>query len=150
MSLWCTLLPLSRSCTIFDVIKLVIAIKFHLVLPLMACFLWNIRQASYLLEYLQEFSRRTANERALSIKNDNDLKSLYPDFVFSDSQLMTNINGFSIFVCLNTLCKLILGAILAVIVFHMFALIYFSEFSFHQFILFVCHQTTLHQLRQEL
>ena len=28
--------------------------------------------------------RRTANERALSIKNDNDLKSLYPDFVFRD------------------------------------------------------------------
>ena len=35
--------------------------------------------------------RRTANERALSIKNDNDLKSLYPDFVFRDRQLMTNI-----------------------------------------------------------
>ena len=29
--------------------------------------------------------RRTANERALSIKNDNDLKSLYPDFVFRDN-----------------------------------------------------------------
>ena len=28
--------------------------------------------------------RRTANERALSIKNDNDLKSAYPDFVFRD------------------------------------------------------------------
>ena len=28
--------------------------------------------------------RRTANERALSIKNDNDLKSLYPGFVFRD------------------------------------------------------------------
>ena len=28
--------------------------------------------------------RRTINERALSIKNDNDLKSLYPDFVFRD------------------------------------------------------------------
>ena len=28
--------------------------------------------------------RRTANEKALSIKNDNDLKSLYPDFVFRD------------------------------------------------------------------
>ena len=28
--------------------------------------------------------RRTANERALSIKNDNDLKFLYPDFVFRD------------------------------------------------------------------
>ena len=28
--------------------------------------------------------RRTANERAVSIKNDNDLKSLYPDFVFRD------------------------------------------------------------------
>ena len=28
--------------------------------------------------------RRTANERTLSIKNDNDLKSLYPDFVFRD------------------------------------------------------------------
>ena len=28
--------------------------------------------------------RRTANERALSSKNDNDLKSLYPDFVFRD------------------------------------------------------------------
>ena len=28
--------------------------------------------------------RRTANERAISIKNDNDLKSLYPDFVFRD------------------------------------------------------------------
>ena len=28
--------------------------------------------------------RRTANESALSIKNDNDLKSLYPDFVFRD------------------------------------------------------------------
>ena len=28
--------------------------------------------------------RRTANERALSIKNDNDLKSLNPDFVFRD------------------------------------------------------------------
>ena len=28
--------------------------------------------------------RRTANERALSIKNDNDLKSLYTDFVFRD------------------------------------------------------------------
>ena len=28
--------------------------------------------------------RRTANERALSIKNDNDLKSIYPDFVFRD------------------------------------------------------------------
>ena len=27
---------------------------------------------------------RTANERALSIKKDNDLKSLYPDFVFRD------------------------------------------------------------------
>ena len=26
--------------------------------------------------------RRTANERALSIKNDNDVKSLNPDFVF--------------------------------------------------------------------
>ena len=28
--------------------------------------------------------RRTANERALSIKNDNDLKSLCSDFVFRD------------------------------------------------------------------
>ena len=28
--------------------------------------------------------RRTANESALSIKNHNDLKSLYPDFVFRD------------------------------------------------------------------
>ena len=28
--------------------------------------------------------RRTANESALSIKNDNDLKSIYPDFVFRD------------------------------------------------------------------
>ena len=28
--------------------------------------------------------RRTANDRALSIKNDNDLKSLHPDFVFED------------------------------------------------------------------
>ena len=28
--------------------------------------------------------RRTANERALSVKNDNDLKSLYLDFVFRD------------------------------------------------------------------
>ena len=28
--------------------------------------------------------RRNANERALSIKNDNDLKSLHPDFVFRD------------------------------------------------------------------
>ena len=28
--------------------------------------------------------RRTANERALSTKDDNDLKSLYPDFVFRD------------------------------------------------------------------
>ena len=28
--------------------------------------------------------KRTANDRALSIKNDNDLKSLYPDFVFED------------------------------------------------------------------
>ena len=28
--------------------------------------------------------RRNANERALSIKNDNDLKFLYPDFVFRD------------------------------------------------------------------
>ena len=28
--------------------------------------------------------RRTANERAQSIKNDNDLKSIYPDFVFRD------------------------------------------------------------------
>ena len=28
--------------------------------------------------------RRNANERALSIKTDNDLKSLYPDFVFRD------------------------------------------------------------------
>ena len=28
--------------------------------------------------------RRTADERALSIKNDNDLKSSYPDFVFRD------------------------------------------------------------------
>ena len=27
---------------------------------------------------------RTVNERPLSIKNDNDLKSLYPDFVFRD------------------------------------------------------------------
>ena len=26
--------------------------------------------------------RRTANEKALSIKNDDDLKSLYPDFIF--------------------------------------------------------------------
>ena len=28
---------------------------------------------------------RTANERALSIKNDNDLKSVYLDFVFRDT-----------------------------------------------------------------
>ena len=28
--------------------------------------------------------RRTANERALSIKNDNDLKSLYPEFLYRD------------------------------------------------------------------
>ena len=28
--------------------------------------------------------RRTANERALSVKKDNDLKSLYTDFVFRD------------------------------------------------------------------
>ena len=28
--------------------------------------------------------RRTTNERSLSIKNDNDLKSLYPDFEFRD------------------------------------------------------------------
>ena len=28
--------------------------------------------------------RRTAKERALSIENDNDLKSLYPHFVFRD------------------------------------------------------------------
>ena len=28
--------------------------------------------------------RRTANDRALSIKNDNDLKSLYPDLAFRD------------------------------------------------------------------
>ena len=28
--------------------------------------------------------RRTANERALPIKNDNDLKSLYPYFIFKD------------------------------------------------------------------
>ena len=27
---------------------------------------------------------RTANERALSIENDNDLKSLYPDLVYRD------------------------------------------------------------------
>ena len=59
--------------------------------------------------------RRTANERALSIKNDNDLKSLYPDFVFRDRQLMININGFclnSLSFCLSlslSLCKLILG-----------------------------------------
>ena len=53
--------------------------------------------------------RRTANESALSIKIDNDLKSLYPDFVFRDRKLLTNINGFYIFVCLNSLCNLILG-----------------------------------------
>ena len=29
-------------------------------------------------------TRRTANKSALPIKNDNDLKSLYPDFVFRD------------------------------------------------------------------
>ena len=28
--------------------------------------------------------RKTSNERELSIKNDNDLKSLYADFVFKD------------------------------------------------------------------
>ena len=28
--------------------------------------------------------RRTANERALPIENDNDLKSLYPYFIFKD------------------------------------------------------------------
>ena len=35
-------------------------------------------------------TRRTANKSALSIKNDNDLKSLYPDFVFRDRKLLTN------------------------------------------------------------
>ena len=70
--------------------------------------------------------RRTANETALSIKNDNDLKSLYPDFVFRDRFLMTNINGFLFFVCVN------IGVILAVVIFlffYLFALIHFSEFS---------------------
>ena len=39
--------------------------------------------------------KRTA--RALSITNDNDLKSIYPDFVFWDRCLMTNLNRFSVF-----------------------------------------------------
>ena len=34
--------------------------------------------------------RRTANERALSIKNDNDLKSIYPDFLFRNRVLPRN------------------------------------------------------------
>ena len=28
--------------------------------------------------------KRAANERAISIKNDNDLKSLHPEFTFAD------------------------------------------------------------------
>ena len=39
--------------------------------------------------------KRTA--RALSIKNDNDLKFIYPDFLFWHRFLMTNLNGFSVF-----------------------------------------------------
>ena len=37
---------------------------------------WNARGAIRI--------RKTSDERALSIKNDNDLKSLYADFVFKD------------------------------------------------------------------
>ena len=42
--------------------------------------------------------RRTANERTLSIKNDNDLTSLYPEFVFRDSLLMATKKDFP-FLC---------------------------------------------------
>ena len=38
--------------------------------------IWNARGAIRI--------RKTSDERALSIKNDNDLKSLYADFVFKD------------------------------------------------------------------
>ena len=40
--------------------------------------------------------RRTANERALSIKNDNDPKSLYPDFVFRDNDKHKQIFRFCV------------------------------------------------------
>ena len=74
-------------------------------------------------------------KESYQLKSDNDLKSLYPDFVFRDRQLMTNINRFSVFVCLNSLCNLYdIGEILAIVIFYLLALFSFSEFSFHQFI----------------
>ena len=42
----------------------------------MICSTWSARGAIII--------SRTANEKALLIKNDNDLKSLYPEFVFRD------------------------------------------------------------------
>ena len=54
--------------------------------PLSQLLAWKCGEGLHDSQYMEYRSmiriRRTANKKAQSIKNDNDLKSLYPDFVF--------------------------------------------------------------------
>ena len=83
--------------------------------------------------------RRTANERALLIKNDHALKSLCPDFVFRDIYLMTSINGFSFFVYLISFYQSIWGNSSSCC----FLFIYINSFQrvFKSSIHFICQPT---------